>query len=216
MSAFILFALFFLLIFFGFPIAVSLGVSSVIVLFMVNGTAGLDLLADIMYTSVAKFTLLAIPFFILAGVIMEHSGISRKLIDLADKLVGHYKSGIVFITAIVAIFFAAISGSGPATVAAIGGILIPALVKNGYNKESAAGLIASSGSIGIIIPPSIAFIVFAVVAGEQIPVSIGRLFIAGIVPGILIGLGLVAAALFVRWRSDRKTMKEATNETQSN
>src|SRR5699024_10473179 len=159
---------------------------------------------------------LAIPFFILAGVIMEHSGISRKLIDLADKLVGHYKSGIVFITAIVAIFFAAISGSGPATVAAIGGILIPALVKNGYNKESAAGLIASSGSIGIIIPPSIAFIVFAVVAGEQIPVSIGRLFIAGIVPGILIGLGLVAAALFVRWRSDRKTMEEATNETQSN
>lgn len=155
MTAFILFALFFLLIFFGFPIAVSLGVSSVIVLFMVNGTAGLDLLADIMYTSVAKFTLLAIPFFILAGVIMEHSGISHKLINLADKLVGHYKSGIVFITAIVAIFFAAISGSGPATVAAIGGILIPALVKNGYNKESAAGLVASSGSIGIIIPPSI-------------------------------------------------------------
>ena len=93
MSAFILFALFFLLIFFGFPIAVSLGVSSVIVLFMVNGTAGLDLLADIMYTSVAKFTLLAIPFFILAGVIMEHSGISRKLIDLADKLVDIIKVG---------------------------------------------------------------------------------------------------------------------------
>lgn len=215
MTAFILFALFFLLIFFGFPIAVSLGVSSVIVLFMVNGTAGLDLLADIMYTSVAKFTLLAIPFFILAGVIMEHSGISHKLINLADKLVGHYKSGIVFITAIVAIFFAAISGSGPATVAAIGGILIPALVKNGYNKESAAGLVASSGSIGIIIPPSIAFIVFAVVAGDQIPVSIGRLFIAGVVPGILIGLGLVAAALYVRWRSDRKLMKESGGDVQS-
>src|SRR5699024_7447823 len=207
MSAFILFALFFLLIFFGFPIAVSLGVSSVIVLFMVNGTAGLDLLADIMYTSVAKFTLLAIPFFILAGVIMEHSGISRKLIDLADKLVGHYKSGIVFITAIVAIFFAAISSSVPATVAAIGGILIPALVKNGYNKESAAGLIASTGSIGIIIPPSIAFIVFAVVAGDQIPVSIGRLFIAGIFPGILLAIGLVGAALFVRWRQDKQLIR---------
>src|SRR5699024_11768940 len=107
MSAFILFALFFLLIFFGFSIAVSLGVSSVIVLFMVNGTAGLDLLADIMYTSVAKFTLLAIPFFILAGVIMKHSGISRKLIDLAVKLVGYYKSVIFFITAIVSIFFSA-------------------------------------------------------------------------------------------------------------
>ena len=206
MSAFILFALFFLLIFFGFPIAVALGVSSIVVLFMVNGAMGLELVADIMYTSIAKFTLLAIPFFILAGVIMEHSGISRKLIDLADKLVGHYKSGIVFITALVAIFFAAISGSGPATVAAIGGILIPALVKNGYNKESAAGLIASTGSIGIIIPPSIAFIVFAVVAGDQIPVSIGRLFIAGVIPGILLGIGLVAAAIYVRWRSDRKAI----------
>src|SRR5699024_11439734 len=101
-----------------------------------------------------------------------------------------------------------ISGSGPATVAAIGGILIPALVKNGYNKESAAGLVASTGSIGIIIPPSIAFIVFAVVAGEQIPVSIGRLFIAGIVHGILIGLGLVAEALFVRRRSDLRIVKD--------
>lgn len=212
MSAFILFALFFLLIFFGFPIAVSLGVSSVVVLFMVNGMMGLDMVADIMYTSIAKFTLLAIPFFILAGVIMEHSGISRKLIDLADKLVGHHKSGIVFITALVAIFFAAISGSGPATVAAIGGILIPALVKNGYNKESAAGLVASSGSIGIIIPPSIAFIVFAVVAGDQIPVSIARLFIAGVVPGILLGVALVAAAIYVRWKSDRKAMATASAE----
>lgn len=215
MSAFILFAMFFLLIFLGFPIAISLGVSSVLVLFMVNGVMGLELVADIMYTSIAKFTLLAIPFFILAGVIMEHSGISRKLIDLADKLVGHHKSGIVFITALVAIFFAAISGSGPATVAAIGGILIPALVKNGYSKESAAGLIASSGSIGIIIPPSIAFIVFAVVAGDQIPVSIARLFIAGVVPGILIGLGLVAAAIYVRWRSDRKELAKAQHEGQA-
>lgn len=214
MSAFLLFAIFFILIFIGFPIAISLGISSVVVLFMIDGMLGLDLIADIMYTSIAKFTLLAIPFFILAGVIMEHSGISRKLIDLADKLVGHYKSGIVLITALVAIFFAAISGSGPATVAAIGGILIPALVKNGYKKESAASLIASTGSIGIIIPPSIAFIVFAVVAGDQIPVSIGRLFIAGIIPGILLGIGLVGAALFVRWRQDRQAMNNTSGMEQ--
>lgn len=211
MSAFLLFAIFFILIFLGFPIAISLGISSVSLLFIINGMLGLELIADIMYTSIAKFTLLAIPFFVLAGVIMEHSGISRKLIDLADKLVGHYKSGIVFITALVAIFFAAISGSGPATVAAIGGILIPALIKNGYKKESAASLIASSGSIGIIIPPSIAFIVFAVVAGDQIPVSIARLFIAGIIPGILIGLGLVFAAVFVRWQQDRKMVARQSN-----
>src|SRR5699024_9830069 len=112
----------------------------------------------------------------------------------------------------VGIFFAAISGSGPATVAAIGGILIPALVKNGYKKETAAGLVASTGSIGIIIPPSIAFIVFAVVAGDQIPISIGRLFIAGIIPGILLGIGLVLATMYVRWKDERKSTIKVAGE----
>src|SRR5690625_218988 len=204
MSALILFACFFILIFIGFPIAIALAISSIIVLFMLYGVSGLDVMADIMYTSVAKFTLLAIPFFILTGVIMEHSGISQKLINLADALVGHFKSGIVLVTAIVGIFFAAISGSGPATVAAIGGILIPALVRGGYRKETAASLVASTGSIGIIIPPSIAFIVFAVVAGDQIPISIGRLFIAGIIPGVILGIALVLATMYVRWRNERK------------
>ncbi|MBS3679366.1 TRAP transporter large permease [Ornithinibacillus massiliensis] len=212
MIALLLFGVFFLLILLRIPIGLSLAVSSMMVLFVTLGTRGFNLIADIMYASVAKFTLLAIPFFILAGVIMEHSGISKRLINFAQALVGHYKSGIVFITVIVAVFFAAISGSGPATVAAIGGILIPALVKNGYKKETAAGLVASSGSIGIIIPPSIAFIVFAVVAGDQIPVSIGRLFIAGIVPGVLLGIGLVLAMIYVRWRSDRSERKLTTDE----
>lgn len=203
MSALVLFATFFILIVIGFPIAISLALASITVLLMLYDVSSLNIIADIMYTSVAKFTLLAIPFFILTGVIMEHSGISQKLINLADALVGHYKSGIVFITALVGIFFAAISGSGPATVAAIGGILIPALVRNGYRKETAASLVASTGSIGIIIPPSIAFIVFAVVAGDQIPISIGRLFIAGVIPGILLGIALVIATMYVRWRNDR-------------
>lgn len=204
MSALVLFATFFILIVIGFPIAISLALASITVLLMLYDVSSLNIIADIMYTSVAKFTLLAIPFFILTGVIMEHSGISQKLINLADALVGHYKSGIVFITALVGIFFAAISGSGPATVAAIGGILIPALVRNGYRKETAASLVASTGSIGIIIPPSIAFIVFAVVAGDQIPISIGRLFIAGVIPGILLGIALVIATMYVRWRNDRR------------
>lgn len=204
MSALVLFVTFIILIVIGFPIAISLALSSITVLLMLYDVSSLNIIADIMYTSVAKFTLLAIPFFILTGVIMEHSGISQKLINLADALVGHYKSGIVFITALVGIFFAAISGSGPATVAAIGGILIPALVRNGYRKETAASLVASTGSIGIIIPPSIAFIVFAVVAGDQIPISIGRLFIAGVIPGILLGIALVIATIYVRWRNDRR------------
>ena len=212
MSGFLLFGIFFLLILLGIPIAISLGVSSVTILLLNDGLLGLELIGDIMYTSIGKFTLLAIPFFILTGVIMEHSGISERLIHLADTLVGHYKSGIVFITAIVAIFFAAISGSGPATVAAIGGILIPALVKGGYTKETSASLVASAGSIGIIIPPSIAFIVFAVVAGDQISISIGRLFIAGIIPGLLLGLALILAAIFVRYFNDKKKKTDTTNK----
>ncbi|MGG0669600.1 TRAP transporter large permease [Lederbergia citrisecunda] len=204
MMALILFGLFFLLVMLRLPIAVALAISSIAVLFTGSGMFGLELVADIMYSSVSKFTLLAIPFFILAGVIMEHAGISKRLIDFAQALVGHRKSGIVFVTVMTAIFFAAISGSGPATVAAIGGILIPAMVKNGYKKETAGGLIASSGAIGIIIPPSIAFIVFAVVAGDQIPVSIGRLFIAGIIPGLLLGGAFILAAMYVRWKQERK------------
>ncbi|WP_144509613.1 TRAP transporter large permease [Bacillus sp. FJAT-22090] len=204
MTAILLFGLFMVLVLLRIPIAVSLAISSIVVLFTGSGLFGLELVADIMYTSVAKFTLLAIPFFVLAGVIMEQAGISKRLIDFAQALVGHRKSGIVFVTVLVAIFFAAISGSGPATVAAIGGILIPALVGNGYKKETAGALVASSGAIGIVIPPSIAFIVFAVVAGDQIPVSIARLFIAGIIPGILLGLGFVLAAMFVRWRQEKK------------
>lgn len=204
MEAIILFGLFFLLLLLRVPIAISLAAASIVTLITSMGFSSIEIAADIMYTSVAKFTLLAIPFFVIAGVIMEYAGISKRLIHLADVFVGHRKSGIILVTVMTAIFFAAISGSGPATVAAIGGILTPALVKNGMKKESAAALLASSGSIGIIIPPSIALIVFAVVAGDQIAVSIGRLFIAGIIPGILLGIALIAAALYVK----KKDMSE--------
>lgn len=204
MIAFLLFGVFFLLIFLRVPIAISLGISSIVVLASSSGLYGLEVVTDIMYTSVAKFTLLAIPFFILAGVIMEQVGISKRLIDFAQTLVGHLKGGVVFVTVLVAVFFAAISGSGPATVAAIGGILIPAMVRNGYKKETAGALVASSGAIGIIIPPSIAFIVFAVVAGDQIPVTINRLFMAGVLPGILVGICLILAAVYVRWQQERR------------
>lgn len=203
MTAILLFGLFFVLVMLRMPIAIALAISSIAVLFTGSGLFGLELVADIMYTSVAKFTLLAIPFFILAGVIMEQAGISKRLIDFAQTLVGHRKSGIIFVTVMTAIFFAAISGSGPATVAAIGGILIPAMIKNGYKAETAGGLVASSGAIGIIIPPSIAFIVFAVVAGDQIPVSIGRLFMAGVIPGLLLGLGFILAAMYAGRRQEK-------------
>jgi C4-dicarboxylate transporter DctM subunit len=145
----------------------------------------------VMYASSGKFTLLAIPFFILAGIIMEYAGISKRLIKFANVMVGHLHGGLAIVTVVVACFFAAISGSGPATVAAIGTILYPAMTKAGYEKGFAASLLANAGNIGIVIPPSIAFVVYGVLA----EVSIGRLFIAGIVPGLLLGLALILVSL---------------------
>ncbi|MBU8907975.1 TRAP transporter large permease [Desertibacillus haloalkaliphilus] len=203
MVALTLFGIFFLLLLINVPIAISLATASVSTLLIFDGVRALSSLTDIMYASSAQFTLLAIPFFILAGVIMEHAGISKRLIGFADSLLGHRKGGMALVTVLVAFFFAAISGSGPATVAALGTILIPALVKNGFSKSEASGLLASSGSIGIIIPPSIAFIVFAVVAGDQLPVSIGRLFIAGIIPGILLGVAFLVTAYVLLSRRSR-------------
>lgn len=212
MTGMMLFGLFILLLLLNVPIAVSLAAAAGITLFISSGFESLSLLTDIMYASIAKFTLLAIPFFILAGVIMEYAGISRRLIHFADVCVGHMKGGIALVTVSTAVFFAAISGSGPATVAALGSILIPALVKNGYPKALSAGLLASSGSIGIIIPPSIAFIVFAVVAGDQIAVSVGRLFVAGIVPGLLLGLAFFVAAVYVMNKREKAVKGAAASE----
>jgi len=185
-----LFGTFFVLLILNIPIAVSLGLSTMISL--VLNDFPLAMFPSMMYSSIGKFTLLAVPFFILAGIIMEYAGISKRLIKLANVSVGHLKGGLALVTVIVSVFFAAISGSGPATVAALGTILIPAMVTAGYDKGMASALVASSGGIGIIIPPSIAFVVFGVLA----EVSIGKLFIAGIIPGLLVGLALVLASLY--------------------
>jgi C4-dicarboxylate transporter, DctM subunit len=209
MIAIILFGVFFLLLFLRVPIAIALGAASILSLISTMGISSLGLISDIMYTSVAKFTLLSIPFFIIAGVIMDYAGISKRLINFADTFVGHKKHGMALVTVITALFFAAISGSGPATVAAIGGILIPALVKNGYKTESAAALLSGTGATGIVIPPSIALIVFAVVAGDSISVSIGRMFIAGIIPGLLMGVGFYLAAIYVKKKDTKAMLLEA-------
>ena len=172
-------------------IAVGLGLASIIVVWL-NGTP-LSILAFTMYSATAKFTLLAIPFFILAGVIMEKAGVSKRLIRFADVCVGHITGGLAIVVVITSCFFAAISGSGPATVAALGTILIPAMAEAGYDKSMSSALMANAGAIGIIIPPSIAFVVYGVVA----EVSIGKLFVAGVVPGLLIGLALAIVSYYI-------------------
>lgn len=187
----ILFGLFGVLLLLNIPIAVALGLSTILSLIMFDFP--LSMFPSIMFASIGKFTLLAVPFFILAGIIMEYAGISKRLIKFANVLVGHLRGGLAIVTVIVACFFAAISGSGPATVAALGSILIPAMVAAGYDKGMSSALIASAGGIGIVIPPSIAFVVYGVLA----EVSIGRLFMAGIIPGLLMGIALIAASFYV-------------------
>ncbi|HYE11885.1 MAG TPA: TRAP transporter large permease subunit [Patescibacteria group bacterium] len=186
------------------PIALSLGVSSIIA--MIAAGLPLDLFPMTIYAGIGKFTLLAIPFFILAGNTMEKAGISDKLINLANKCVGHKKGGLAIVCVITSCFFAAISGSGPATVAALGVIIIPAMIKAGYGKGMPSALMATAGSIGVIIPPSIPFVVYGAIAG----VSIGKIFIAGIVPGLLMGTALIIASLFLIKKMNIQQQEKAT------
>jgi len=161
------------------------------------------------YASTGKFTLLAIPFFVLAGVIMDYAGISRRLIKFAQTCVGHRRGGLPIVVVIVSCFFAAISGSGPATVAALGGVMIPALVDGGYDKGMSAALQAASGGIGVIIPPSICFVVYGVLA----EVSIGKMFAAGILPGLLIGACFIIAAFWaIRGQTNFKKIPKASGK----
>jgi C4-dicarboxylate transporter DctM subunit len=136
---------------------------------------------------------MAIPFFILAGNLMEHGGISRRILTFADSLVGFITGGLAMVTTLSCMIFAAISGSGPATVSAIGSFMIPAMKRRGYDDGFAAGLAAAAGSIGVIIPPSIPFVIYAVATGT----SISDLFIAGVIPGILVGVALMIVSYII-------------------
>lgn len=197
MSIVLLFGTFLLLLLLGVPVAFALGGAAVTTILYFGFISNLAVVPSVMFSSLSAETLLAIPFFILAGAIMEATGISRRLVDFANACVGHFKHGLAMVVIIAAFFFSAISGSGPATVAAIGTILIPALVRQGYEKRHATSLVASAGSMGIVIPPSIAFIIFAVVVSELQRVSIARLFAAGVVPGVLMALAMLAVCLFL-------------------
>lgn len=212
MVAAILFISFAVLLLMGAPIAVCLGTSSVVAMIVQGAGRPLDTVMSslpmIVSASTSKFVLLAIPFFILAGNIMEKAGISEKLIKLAEACVGHIRGGLAIVCVIVACFFAAISGSGPATVAALGVIIVPAMIKSGYKPAFSAALMAAAGVIGVIIPPSITFVVYGSIADT----SIGDLFIAGLVPGLLMGFALMVVALLVGRRSNLKTLPKASRK----
>lgn len=186
----ILFGSFFILLLLNAPIAVSLGLSSVFA--MLFGHDKLSVIPTNVYNGMAKFLLLAIPFFVISGNVMAEAGISKRLVGFIDDCVGHQKGGIAIVCVIVAMFFGAISGSGPATVAALGIILIPAMVNSGgFSAPFSSALMAAASSIAIVIPPSIAFVVYASITG----VGVGDMFMAGIIPGIMMGLALIVIVL---------------------
>ncbi|CAK7022441.1 MAG: C4-dicarboxylate TRAP transporter large permease protein DctM [Desulfovibrio sp.] len=215
----LMFALFFsfaALLFIGTPIAICLGSSSIITMLIQGGDRPIEIvmaaLPRIVSASTSKFVLLAIPFFILGGNIMEKAGISRKLIELAEACVGHIRGGVAIVCVMVSCFFAAISGSGPATVAALGLIMIPALINAGYSAAFSAALMAAGGAIGVIIPPSITYVVY----GSISDTSIGNLFISGVIPGLLMGLALMLTALWIGRNSDLKVLPKATGAQRVN
>ena len=172
------------------PIAISLGFASMV--FEYQNNVPLTIIVQRLFTSLDSFPLLAVPFFILAGTIMEKGGISKRLIALANSFVGSTTGGLAIVAIVASMFFSAMSGSGPATTAAIGSIMIPAMVAKGYDRGFASATQATAGEIGVIIPPSIPMILFGIAGG----VSIGDLFIAGFLPGILVGVSLIAVAYF--------------------
>ena len=170
----------------GIPIGISLGLASLCAI-LYSGVIDVNYLAQTLITSTDSFPLMAIPFFVLAGDLMGKGGISKRLLKVADAIFGRFTGSLAIITVAGCMFFAAISGSGPATVAAIGGVMVPAMIEAGYNKRFAAAVSASSGSIGVIIPPSIPMVMYGISTG----VSITMLFMAGMIPGVIIGVFLM-------------------------
>ena len=202
----VLFLSFFIFLILNVPVAICLGLSSVCAI-LYSGTS-LTIVATNMYSGISKFLLLAIPFFVLSGNIMAKAGISKRLIKFVNTCVGHKRGGIAIVCVIVACFFGAISGSGPATVAALGAVLIPAMVEEGgFSAPFSTAMMATSSSIAIVIPPSIAFVVYASITG----VSIADMFAGGILPGILMGLALIFVIMIeVRKNGIQPTTKKAS------
>ena len=190
MSAYVIFALLIALMLTGMPISIALGLTVLGFLFSMTQMP-LESVALKLFTGIERFEIMAIPFFILAGNFLTHGGVARRMIRFATALVGHWHGGLALGGVLACALFAAVSGSSPATVVAIGSIILPAMVAQGFPKKFGVGVIGTSGALGILIPPSIVMVIYAVSTNS----SIGKLFIAGIVPGI----ALAALLMFVTW-----------------
>lgn len=195
MNTLVLFAALFFFMAIGMPIAISLGLSSLLTIFFFSQDSLASMSIKLFETS-EHYTLMSIPFFVLAGALMSTGGVAKRMVAFAIAAVGHLRGGLAIASILACMLFAAVSGSSPATVVAIGSIVIAGMVKNGYPMAFGAGVICNAGTLGILIPPSIVMVVYAAVT----EVSVGRMFMAGVIPGLLLGFMLMAA---VWWRAGK-------------
>ena len=208
MNALVIFGLLAVLMLTGMPISISLGLTVLTFLFTMTQVP-LESVALKLFTGIEKFEIMAIPFFILAGNFLTHGGVARRMINFATSVVGHWYGGLGLAGVLACALFAAVSGSSPATVVAIGSILLPAMVKAGFPNKFGAGVISTSGALGILIPPSIVMVMYSVATNT----SVGALFMAGVIPGLALagvlgGVTWYRAKKFNYPRQPKASMKQ--------
>ncbi|CAN7557143.1 TRAP transporter large permease subunit [Pseudoduganella sp. LjRoot289] len=205
MNAMIIFVLLLTLMLTGMPISISLGLTVLTFLFTMTDVP-IESVALKLFTGIEKFEIMAIPFFILAGNFLTHGGVARRMINFASSMVGHWHGGLALAGVLACALFAAVSGSSPATVVAIGSIILPAMVRQGYPKGFGAGVITTSGALGILIPPSIVMVMYSVTTNT----SVGKLFMAGVVPGIMLAFLLGVTTWFLARKNNYPRMPKAS------
>jgi C4-dicarboxylate transporter, DctM subunit len=203
----------------GMPISIALGLTVLTFLFTMTQVP-IESVALKLFTGIESFEIMAIPFFILAGNFLTHGGVARRMIAFATAMVGHWYGGLGLAGVGACALFAAVSGSSPATVVAIGAIILPAMVRQGFPKRFGAGVIATSGALGILIPPSIVMVIYAVATGGSVALdpegkrvlsaSVGQLFMAGVVPGLILATMLGSTTFYRAWKNDYPRMLKAT------
>lgn len=218
MTAIIIFFILALLLITGMPVSIALGLTVFTFLFTLSDVP-MDAIALKLFTGIEKFEIMAIPFFILAGNFLTHGGVARRMIRFASSMVGHWYGGLGLAAVLSCALFAAISGSSPATVMAVGSIMLPAMVKQGYPPQFGVGTITSAGGLGILIPPSIVMVMYAVATSGMVvqgpdgqPVmsaSIGDLFIAGVIPGLMLAMMLAGTTTYRAWKFDYPRLPRA-------
>ncbi len=219
MNSALIFGLLIALMLTGMPISIALGLTVLSFLFVMT-TVPIEAVALKLFTGIESFEIMAIPFFILAGNFLTHGGVARRMIAFATSMVGHWYGGLGLAGVMACALFAAISGSSPATVVAIGSIMLPAMVQQGYPKRFGAGVIATSGALGILIPPSIVMVLVAVATGGSVAfdpegkrvlsASVAQLFMAGVVPGLILATMLGMTTFYRAWKNDYPRMPKAS------